>query len=67
MAHIEFEEDTWHRLGTLARNHDQLTAELILNVLDSWLEGQVFVSVEDDGPVTAQQMGHSGYVLCAEG
>lgn len=60
-AHIKLPDTDWQSLGNHARNHDLTTAQLVRRVLRGWLDGQVYVHVTNDGPLTAQSCGHRGF------
>lgn len=61
-AHIKLPDPDWQSLGNHARNHDLSTAQLVRRILHGWLDSQLVLSVNPDGPITAQAAGeHSGY------
>lgn len=60
-THIKLDQDDLISLGRHAQNYDLSVAQLTRRIIKGWLDGQVFVSVESDGPVRAQTVGHRGY------
>ena len=60
-AHIKLEDEEWQSLGRQAENHDFTTAQLVRKILRGWLDQQVFVQADENGPLTAQNAGHVGF------
>lgn len=55
-AHIKLEDNTWQDLGRHAQNQDLTTAQLVRKILRAYVEGQVFAAVEQEGPITRQDL-----------